>query len=117
MREMHVETVDGHVLRFGHGIPCAPQMTIERRPLDARVESRLASVLEDLAAGDGRTVGQLLEVIVLHSFEKMESKDGCDCSPAAYRSGTFRKIAELKQRHGANFDVHANYGFTEKGAE
>src|SRR5262249_20272625 len=69
MREMQVECPDGHILRFGTGLPTAPERIVERRNLPVRMESRLASVLEDLATATGRNVGQLLEEIVLHSFE------------------------------------------------
>ncbi|HEV8245363.1 MAG TPA: bleomycin resistance family protein [Polyangiaceae bacterium] len=113
MREMHVECPDGHILRFGHGIPSAPERVIERRTLPARIETRLAAVLEDLAAQSRRTVGELLEEIVLHSFERVEGKDGTACA-SPHSQATFRLIETLKQKHGIDYDTHANYGFVEK---
>lgn len=113
MREMHVECPDGHILRFGHGISHAPERVIERRELPVRIESRLASVLEDLAAQSGRNVGQLLEEIVLHSFEAVKGEHGT-MTPSPHREKTFRQIEELKKKHGIDYDTHANYGFVEK---
>jgi hypothetical protein len=114
MREMQVECPDGHIIRFGHSIPAAEERVIERRPLDARMETRLAAVLQDLARDAGRSVSQLLEEIVLHSFERVEGKDGHNASAAPYAARTFRLIEELKKRHGVDYDTHASYGFVEK---
>src|SRR5688572_8818958 len=47
MREMWIECPDGHILRFGHGIPQVSERIVVRRPLEARIETRLASVLEE----------------------------------------------------------------------
>jgi len=113
MREMHVECPDGHILRFGHGIPSAPERVIERRELPVRIENRLASVLQDLADQSGRDVGQLLEEIVLHSFEGTQGAEGMN-SPSPYSAKTFRQIEDLKKKHGIDYDTHANYGFVEK---
>ncbi len=113
MREMHVECPDGHVIRFGHAVASAPERVIERRTLPVRLETRLASVLEDLATQTGRTTGQVLEEIVLHSFERIDAKEG-DACPTPHSPKTFRLIDELKQKHGVDYDTHANYGFVEK---
>ncbi len=113
MREMHVECPDGHILRFGHGVSTAPERVVERRTLPARLETRLAGVLEDLASETQRSVGELLEEIVLHSFERLDGKEGNVCPPP-HSPKTFRLIEELKQKHGIDYDTHANYGFVEK---
>ncbi|HEY3235222.1 MAG TPA: bleomycin resistance family protein [Polyangiaceae bacterium] len=113
MREMHVECPDGHILRFGHGIPSAPERIVERRELPVRMESRLASVLEDLAAQTDRNVGELLEEIVLHSFERLEGEEELT-TPSPHTAKTFRLIEALKKKHGIDYDTHANYGFVEK---
>lgn len=114
MREMQVECPDGHVLRFGHGISQAAERVIERRALSARVETRLAAVLEDLAAQTGDSVGELLEEIVLHSFERVEGKDGHAASASPYTDRTRRLIDELKRKHGVDYEAHDNHGFVEK---
>lgn len=116
MREMHVECPDGHILRFGHGITTAPQRVIERRDLAVRIETRLASVLEDLAVHSGRSVGQLLEDIVLHSFEPVQGEEGVS-SASAYTAKTFGVIEALKKKHGIDYGTHASYGFVEKNAK
>ena len=113
VREMHVECPDGHVLRFGHGIPAAEPRVVERRTVPARIETRLASVLEDLAAQSNRSVGELLEEIVLHSFEPVKGQEGSACG-SPHTAKTLRLIETLKQKHGIDYDTHANYGFVEK---
>lgn len=116
MREMHVQCPDGHILRFGHGIASAPERVIERRELGARMETRLASVLEDLAAHSGRSVSQLLEDVVLHSFEPVPGQEGVS-SASAYTAKTFELIEQLKKKHGIDYDTHASYGFIEKAVK
>jgi catechol 2,3-dioxygenase-like lactoylglutathione lyase family enzyme len=113
MREMQVQCPDGHILRFGHGIPFAEQRVIERRTVPARIESRLASVLEDLADESHRSVGELLEEIVLHSFDRVEGAEGSACA-SPHTEPTFALIEALKKKHGIDYDTHANYGFVEK---
>jgi catechol 2,3-dioxygenase-like lactoylglutathione lyase family enzyme len=114
MREMRVECPDGHVLRLGHSAPQVEERVVERRTIEARVETRLAGVLEELAGRLGFTLGQLLEDVVLHSFERLEGKDGHDCSAAPYTRKTFELIEELKRKHGVDYQAHASYGFVEK---
>jgi len=106
MREMQVQTPDRHVLRFGRGLPTAPERIIERRDVPVRLETRLASVLEELASKSGRSVGALLEDVVLHSFESP--------AVAAFDSRDHALIEELKKKHGVDYDTHASYGFVEK---
>ena len=113
LREMQVECPDGHVLRFGHPIATAPERVIERRELRVRLETRLASVLEDLAVHCGRGVGPLLEEILLHSFEPVQGEAGLS-SASAFREKTFALIEQLKKKHGIDYDTHASYGFVEK---
>lgn len=114
MREMWVECPDGHVVRFGHGIEQAEERVVERREITARVETRLAAVLEELAARTRGSLGELLEDIVLHSFESVEGKDGHRASATPYTARVMKIIEELKQKHGVDYAAHANYGFVEK---
>jgi hypothetical protein len=114
MREMLVECPDGHVLRFGHSIATAEKRVVERRPISARLETGLASVLEELAERSGKSLGELLEDIVLHSFEREETKTGHAASATPYSSRMFTLIEELKKKHGVDYAAHANYGFVEK---
>lgn len=110
VREMHVRDPNDHVIRFGHGIPMRePNMKIERVVLEARIEKRLAALLEDLAQHKNMTVGEMLEEMALHSFEKLSS--GGVASPHTERTLTY--IQELKKKHRIDYDCHANYRFVE----
>ncbi|MBI1176571.1 hypothetical protein GC207_03945 [bacterium] len=113
MREMQVRDPNEHVIRFGHGIPARePKLEIERVPVETRLEKRLAALLSDLARHKNMTVGEVLEETLLHTFEPV-SHDGV-ASPHTF--GTLTHIAELKKRHGIDYDVHASYRFTESGS-
>ena len=112
VREMHVRDPNEHVIRFGHGIPMRePKMQIERVAVQARIEKRLAGLLEDLAKHKGVTIGEMLEEMALHSFEWMAG--GGVASPHTQRTLTY--IQELKRKHGIDYDCHANYRFIEAG--
>jgi predicted enzyme related to lactoylglutathione lyase len=111
LREMQVRDPNGHVIRFGHGIPMRePKMEIERVPVETRIEKRLAALMVDLARHKNMTVGEMLEEMLLHSFEKLSS--GGVASPHTER--TLSYIQELKAKHGIDYDVHASYRFVEK---
>ena len=111
MREMQVRDPNQHVIRFGQGIPARqPKLEIERVPINARLEKRLAALLEDLARHKQMTVGETLEEMLLHSFEKVEG-DGV-ASP--HTDGTLEHIKVLKEKHGIDYDCHASYRFVEK---
>jgi hypothetical protein len=93
-----------HVIRFGHGIPVRePNMKIERVALEVRIEKRLAALLEDLAQHKNMTVGEMLEEMALHSFEKLSS--GGVASPHTER--TQRYVQDLKKKHCIDYDCHA----------
>jgi uncharacterized glyoxalase superfamily protein PhnB len=111
LREIHVRDLNQHVIRFGSGIPMRePKMEIERVPFEARVEKRLAALLDDLAQHKNMTRGEMLEEAFLHSFEKVEH--GGVASPHTDR--TLSYIKELKRKHGIDYDCHANYRFVER---
>ncbi len=112
MREIHVQDPNQHIIRFGQGIPARePKIEIERVTLDARVEKRLAALMSDLAERRRMSVGEMLEEVLLHSFERL-SRDSV-ASPHTAR--TLDQIQELKRKHGIDYDCHANYRFVEKG--
>lgn len=111
MREMLVRDPNQHVIRFGHGIPMhEPKMEIERVPVQARIEKRLAALLTDLARHKNMTLGEMLEETLLHTFEKMPG--GGVASPHTERTLNF--IEELKKKHGIDYETHASYRFVEK---
>ena len=85
-------------------------MTVERVQLGVRVEKRLVKVLKGLAEFENVTLGQLLEKIVLHSFEPVPGQEGeMAASPHGKRALTV--IADLKRIYEMDFDAHAAKGF------
>jgi uncharacterized glyoxalase superfamily protein PhnB len=113
VREMHVKDPNQHVIRFGHGIPMRePKLEIERVPFEARIEKRLAALMAELAHEKDMTPGEMIEEMVLHSFEKVS--EGGVASPHAGK--TLRHIKELRKKHGVDYDTHASYRFVEKAS-
>src|SRR5262249_24858078 len=114
MREMHVRDPNHHALRLGHGVPPRePKLEIEREPQDARIEKRLAALIQDVACHNNVTLGEMLEETLLHSMELLPK--GGVASP--HSRATHRYIQELRKKHGIDYDCHANYRFVEKKAE
>jgi hypothetical protein len=111
MRECWVEDLDGNTFRFGHEL-VDRDLKITRATLEVRLESRLAAVLQDLASAGGSTVGELLEEIVLHSWERVPGREDAVWSP--YPRGLFALIEELKRKHNLDYDTHGNHRFTEE---
>jgi catechol 2,3-dioxygenase-like lactoylglutathione lyase family enzyme len=111
MREIHVRDPNGHVIRFGQGIPSRePKLEIERVPLAAKIEKRLAALIEDVARHKDMTVGEMLEETLLHSMEQVAG-EGVASPHTQY---THRYIEELRKKHGIDYDCHASYRFVEK---
>src|SRR5215813_6719387 len=54
----------------------AEPVSVERVQLGVRMEKRMVKVLKGLAEFNGVTLGQLLEKIVLHSFEPVPGQEG-----------------------------------------
>ena len=99
-------------------IEAVPKVAVERVQLGVRMEKRMVQVLKGLAEFKDMTLGQLLEEIILHSFEAAPGHEGEMCaSPHGKKS--FAAIADLKRIYGMDYDAHAGYGFREKavGAE
>lgn len=98
-------------IRFGQGIPSRePKLEIERLPLDARIEKRLAALIQNVARHNNVTLGEMLEETLLHSMEPLPR--GGVASP--HGSATHRYIQELRKKHGIEYDCHASYRFVEK---
>jgi hypothetical protein len=111
---MKVRDPNQHILRFGHGIPMRePKLAVERVTIEARIEKRLAALLDDLAKHKGLSLGETLEETLLHTFEPV-SGEGV-ASP--HTSGTLEHIKGLKQKHGIEYDCHASYRFAESPAK
>jgi catechol 2,3-dioxygenase-like lactoylglutathione lyase family enzyme/transposase len=111
MREIHVRDPNGHVIRFGHGLPARkPKLEIERVPLAAQIEKRLAALIQDVARHKNMTLGEMLEETLLHSVEQVPG--GGVASP--HTATTHAYIQELRKKHGIDYDTHASYRFVEK---
>jgi catechol 2,3-dioxygenase-like lactoylglutathione lyase family enzyme len=111
LREIHVRDPNGHVIRFGQGIPSRePKLEIERVPIAARLEKRLAALIEDVARHKDMTLGEMLEETLLHSMEQVTG--GGVASP--HTAHTHAYIQELRKKHGLDYDCHASYRFVEK---
>lgn len=81
-------------------------MKVERAQLGVRMERNLVKVLKGLAEFNDETLGELLERIVLHSFEPVAGDEGESCaSPHGKRQ--LQAIAALKKVYGVSDDVHA----------
>jgi predicted lactoylglutathione lyase len=110
VREMHVQDPDGHTFRFGSGVS-KKDLKVKRVAIEARLEERLALVLRDLASLTNRSVGEVLEETLLHSFESVPGVRGAAASP--HTLATLELIEELKRKHGLDYETHDNYRFTE----
>jgi catechol 2,3-dioxygenase-like lactoylglutathione lyase family enzyme len=109
-REFHLRDPNQHVIRFSQGIPARePKLPIERVPVSARLEKRLAAVIQEIARHKDMTIGEMLEETLLHTFEPAP---GGVASP--HTQHTLSLIQRLKKKHGINYDTHASYRFVEK---
>jgi hypothetical protein len=86
-------------------------MEIERVQLGVRMEKRMVQVLKGLAEFNGETLGQLLEKIVLHSFESMPGEEG-EWSASPHGKKALAAIGQLKRVYGMDDDVHATRAFS-----
>lgn len=90
-------------------------MVVERVQLGVRMEKRMVKVLKGLAEFDGVSLGQLLEKIVLHSFEPMPGQEG-EWAASPHGKRALAAIADLKRVYGMEFDTHAARQFHEDGS-
>jgi hypothetical protein len=90
------------------------KITVDRVQLGVRMEKSLVKVLKGLAEFNDETLGELLERIVLHSFEPVVGDEGESCaSPHGTRQ--LAAIAELKKVYGVTDDVHATRSYARDG--
>ena len=88
---------------------------VERVQLGIRMEKKMVKVLKGLAEYSNMTLGQLMEKIVLHSFEPEPGQEGEWCA-SPYSKKSLGVIADLKKIYGMEWDVHASRGFEETHA-
>ncbi|MBF0198150.1 MAG: hypothetical protein HQL32_10575 [Planctomycetes bacterium] len=79
------------------------KINIERVQLGARVEKKLVKVLKAIAETGDMTLGELLEDIVLHSFEGVST----------FPEEAQKKIILLREVYGLNYKAHDSYKFSE----
>jgi hypothetical protein len=77
------------------------RISVERVQLGVRMEKRMVKVLKGIAEYFDVSLGELLEDIVLHSFEGGGAN--------AFMPATLEKIKEFKKIYGMDYDVHSNY--------
>jgi hypothetical protein len=76
------------------------------------MERKTVMVLEGLAEYRNMTLGELLEKIVLHSFEAVPGHEGEMCA-SPYSKESLGLVTDLKALHGMDFDTHASRRFHE----
>ena len=82
------------------------QISVERIQLGVRLERSMVKVLKAMAEYGDITLGELLEEIVLHSFE--------GGSAQTFGAEDLKVVAEFKKVYGMKYGVHSNYRFVEK---
>jgi hypothetical protein len=86
------------------------KMGIERVQLGVRMEKHIVQVLKGLAEFKGITLGELLEKIVLHSFDPVPGDEGESCaSPHSRRD--LQAVTDLARVYGMDYEVHATREF------
>ena len=88
---------------------------IERVQLGVRMEARLVKVLKGLAEFNNETLGELLEKIVLHSFEPVPGDEGESCASPHSRAA-LKAIDDLKRVYGLDYETHAAHDFPRQPA-
>ena len=81
-------------------------VAVERVQLGVRMERNLVKVLKGLAEFENLTLGQLLEKIVLHSFEPVPGEEG-EQAWSALGKRSLAAVADLKRVYGLDYDMHA----------
>lgn len=78
---------------------------VERVQLGIRMEKSMVKVLKGLAEFEDITLGELMEKIVIHSFDPVPGDEGESCaSPHSKRQ--LKAIADLREVYGMSSDVH-----------
>ncbi|HEY2793613.1 MAG TPA: hypothetical protein VGJ28_14715, partial [Micromonosporaceae bacterium] len=85
-------------------------MATERVQLGVRMEKSMVKVLKGLAEFNGETLGELLEKIVLHSFEPVPGQEGEACA-SPHGKKALAAIGDLKRIYGMDDDVHASRAY------
>jgi len=81
-----------------------PSIRVTRVQTGVRIEQRMLKVLKALAEYFDITLGDLLEGIVLHSFE----------GKSPFDQETLQRIESLKQVYDMDYDASASHNFVEE---
>ena len=82
-----------------------PEREIERVQTGIRIEKRLLKVLKAVAELKDRTVGDLLEGILLHVFE----------GKTPFSEASLRQIAEFRKIYGCDLKASDSHHLKERG--
>ena len=75
----------------------------ERVQIGVRMEKSMVKVLKALAEFEGLTLGQLLEKIVLHSFEPVKGQEG-EMAASPHSKRALEAIADFTRIYSMNLD-------------
>lgn len=78
---------------------------VERVQMGVRMEKSMVKVLKGLAEFQGIGLGQLLEKIVLHSFEPVPGEEG-EQSWSPHGKKALAAITDLKRIYGMDYGMH-----------
>lgn len=105
IRDYGVRDPWGNWLSFGqHIYTVGEPIVVERVDVPLRLEKRLAALLHDLAHDKRMNLTQLMEETLLHTLEGV----------GPHTEAQLRRIAQLRQQHGIDYDSHGSYRFTER---
>ena len=80
-------------------VPTNDSFLVDRVQTGVRIEKRILKVLKAFAEYRDMTLGDLLEGIVLHSFD----------GKTPFSHDSLRRIKELKKFYGLDLDAHASH--------
>jgi|SRR5438445_3366996 len=88
----------------------AESVSVERVQLGVRMEKSMVKVLKGLAEFNSVTLGELLEKIVLHSFEPVKGQEG-EASASPHSKAALKAVDDLARIYGMTHEVHATRQF------
>jgi len=91
-------------------------LAVDRVQLGVRMERNLVKVLKGLAEFENMTLGQLLEKIVLHSFEPVPGEEG-EQAWSALGKRSLAAVVDLRRVYGLDYDMHAFRRFRDAEAD
>lgn len=81
-------------------------VAVNRVQIGVRMERSMVKVLKALAEFEGLTLGQLLEKIVLHSFEPVKGQEG-EMAASPHGKHALAAIKDFTRIYGMDLDTHA----------